>query len=85
MPEANIIAFNLEGKSPPELEARRREIIATMTSTYRGYDDPDIPMELLSELSVVTSFLRRKNAGPPKATPKPKGTKKVATTDDLLI
>lgn len=83
MPDASTI-FNLDDKSPPELEARRREIISTMSTKYRGYDDPDIPMELLQELAVVTSQLRRKNAGPPKATPKRASTK-AANADDLLV
>lgn len=84
MPEANIAMLNLDDKSPPELEARRREIIATMSQNYKGYADPDIPMELLQELAVVTSYLRRKNAGPPKPTRVAKSPKIAATIDDLM-
>lgn len=84
MPEVNITTFNLENKSPPELEARRREIILTMQTKFKGYDDPSIPLETLQELAAVTSYLRRKNAGPPKAA-KSASKKSVATTDDLLI
>jgi hypothetical protein len=83
MPEANLQTLNLDDKSPSELEARRRDIILIMATQYKGYADPDIPMELLQELCVVTSSLRRKNAGPPKAPRKPT-TKIAATIDDLL-
>lgn len=67
MPEATIAQFNLEGKTPSELEQRRRDIIAEMTLQYRGYDDPNLPIGLLQELAAVTSSLRRRTAGPPKA------------------
>lgn len=85
MPEANNETLSLDTKTPPELEARRREIISEMQTKYKGYDDPDVPMTLLAELAVVTSQLRRKNAGPPKATKAPKGPTKKATIDDLMI
>jgi hypothetical protein len=84
MPEANTITFQLENKSPSELEGRRRDIIAEMQTKYKGYDDPDVPMALLAELAVITSTLRRKNAGPPKATKPPKGAK-VTSASDLMI
>lgn len=85
MPEANLATLNLDDKSPGELEARRREIITTMSQDYKGYADPDIPMELLQELAVVTSHLRRKNAGPPKAPRKAAASPRIAATlDDLL-
>jgi hypothetical protein len=58
--EANI------GMSPSELEQRRRDIVQSLTTTYKGYDDPEVPLELLSELALITSTLRRKNAGPPR-------------------
>lgn len=83
MPEATLAILNLDDKSPAELEARRRDIITVMSQTYKGYADPDIPMELLQELAVVTSHLRRKNAGPPKE--KRKATPRIiATVDDLM-
>lgn len=52
---------------PMRLEARRREIVLSLTTVYKGYDDPDVPMELLRELAFITSTLRRKQAGPPRA------------------
>jgi hypothetical protein len=87
MPEATAQTFNLEGKSAPELEARRREIIEISRTKYKGYDDPDLPEELLGELAVVTSMLRRGNAGPPKAEKKTsaKVSKAKATVDDLMV
>jgi hypothetical protein len=57
----------LATQTPAELEQRRREIVTAFTTKYRGYDDPDIPLELLHELAFITQTLRRKNAGPPKA------------------
>ena len=54
------------GKTPSELEQRRRDIVMSLTMKYRGYDDPEVPLELLSKLALITSTLRRKNAGPPK-------------------
>lgn len=71
--------FDTNGKTPSELEQRRRDIVLSLTTTYRGYDDPDVPLDLLSELALITSTLRRKNAGPPKA----KRTSKRPTIDDL--
>lgn len=88
MPEANLTTFSLEDKSPQELEAARREIVQSLTTKYRGYDDPDVPRELLAQLAVITATLRRKNAGPPKkvkAEPKAKVEKKsLAAVMDLL-
>ena len=80
-------SLDLEGKSPSELEQRRREIVLTLQRDYRGYDDPDIPTEMLHELVVITSTLRRKNAGPPRAKPSTGAakTKPKATVDDLLL
>lgn len=85
MPEATIATFNLSDKSPAELENRRREIIAEMTTKYRGYDDPDVPEALLTELAVVAASLRKKNSGPPKAATAKRTASKTATTDDLVI
>lgn len=84
MPEANLSTFSLEDKSPQELETERRSIIATMTTKYKGYEDPEVPREMLQRLAIITAALRRKNSGPPKAA-KPKaanGSKK--SLDDVL-
>lgn len=78
----NTNGFDLVGKTPSELEQRRRDIVTSLTTKYRGYDDPDVPIELLSELALITSTLRRKNAGPPK-TSRPKGSRSRPTIDDL--
>lgn len=72
-----------DARSPMELEARRREIVHALTHQYRGYDDINVPIPLLQELAIITSTLRRKNAGPPKERRAP-APKKVYTTDDLL-
>lgn len=75
MPEANLSTFSLEDKTPQELEAQRREIVLSLTTKYKGYDDPDVPRETLALLAVITSTLRRKNAGPPKKVKAPAGEK----------
>jgi hypothetical protein len=58
--------FDYTNKTPSELEQRRRDIILSLTTTYKGYDDPDVPIDLLGELAFITQTLRRKNAGPPR-------------------
>lgn len=70
-------------RSPMELEARRQEIVRFLKSLPKEYDDPDAPIPLLQELAVITSTLRRKNAGPPKER-RPAAPKRVYTVDDLL-
>jgi hypothetical protein len=77
-------AFDHTNLTPSELEQRRREIVLSLTTSYRGYDDPDVPLPLLQELAVITSTLRRKNAGPPRAKRAANGKAKV-TLDDLDI
>lgn len=84
MPEATTATFSLADKSPPELEARRREIVKSLTTTYRGYDDESVPLELLQELAAVTATLRRKTAGPPKVAKRSPNSPK-PTTDDLMV
>ena len=85
MAEATLEALNLSGKTPQELEQRRRDIVKDLQTNYKGWDDPDVPVSLLHELAALTSTLRRRTSGPP-AKPKPrKGNKGVSTTDDLMI
>lgn len=88
MPEGSLNTFDLDGKTPAELETRRREIISVLTTQYKGYEDPTIPTILLQELAIVTGTLRRKNAGPPKkvkAEPTGGTAKgKKASIDDVL-
>jgi hypothetical protein len=72
-----------EDLTPAELEQRRREIVLSLTTQYSGYDDPAVPLTLLQELAVITSTLRRKNAGPPKR--RAANGKKQPSIDDLDI
>lgn len=85
MPDVTPNHFGHENKSPSELEQRRREIVAEIQRFPKSYDDPDIPMPLLQELSLVTGMLRRRTAGPPKeAKPrKSKSSAPSATLDDI--
>lgn len=72
--------FSLDDKSPGELEARRRELVALA----KGNVD-DLSLDQLRELAAITSALRRRTAGPPKAAKAAKGAKKPkATMDDLM-
>lgn len=82
MPDATTSTFELENASPPELEARRRAIVKSLTTDYKGYDDPMVPLTLLQELAAITGTLRRKTAGPPKVAKKSAG-KVTASIDDL--
>jgi hypothetical protein len=66
MPEITLNNFGLEGKSPAELEQRRREVVKAIASFPKQYDDPDCPEVLLQELALITGTLRRRTAGPPK-------------------
>lgn len=75
-------AFDHTDLTPSELEQRRREIILSLTTQFKGYDDPDVPLPLLQELAIITSTLRRKNAGPPRAKRAVNGKSKL-TIDDL--
>lgn len=72
----------LAALSPPELEQRRREICKSLQALPRGYDDPDAPIELLHELAIITSTLRRRTSGPPKAA-KPAKTSKLSAKPTL--
>jgi len=82
MPHITLSSFELENSSPAELETRRRELTAQMQQFPKGYDDPDLPEEMLRELAAITMALRRKNAKPPsKATIK---TRAKANIDDLI-
>lgn len=83
MPEATLLTLNLAGKSPAELEQRRRAIVLSLTTEYKGYDDPDVPSHVLHELAAITATLRRKTSGPPKVA-KVSKKKSTTTTDDLM-
>lgn len=86
MPQATAATFDHENKNPIELENRRRELTGLMTTKYRGYDDPSLPEEILTELAVITMMLRRKTAGPPKvATVAGKKVSRKAVLSDLEV
>jgi hypothetical protein len=80
-PNAN--GFDATNKTPSELEQRRRDIVQSLTKDYKGFDDPDVPLDLLRELAFITSTLRRKHSGPPRT--KKAGPKAKVTLDDLMI
>lgn len=85
MPELSASTYDLASKQPAELEQRRREIVTELQTKYHGnYNDPQIPSSLLHELVLITSTLRRSNAGPPKKAKQPAAAKKRATVNDLL-
>jgi hypothetical protein len=79
-----VAAVTNGDRTPSELEQRRRDIVQSLTKDYRGFDDPEVPLELLRELALITSTLRRKHSGPPKAK-KTSGAKPKVTLDDLMI
>jgi hypothetical protein len=89
MPEATLAQLNLEGLTPGELEQRRRDIVASLTRDYKGYDDPAVPTSLLHELVAITSSLRKRTSGPPRAAKtaaqRRNAAKPRATTDDLAL
>ena len=85
MPAVSLSDLGLADKSPSDLEFIRREIIAKLNTEYKGFDDPEVPMDLLNKLAVVTSSLRRKNAGPPKVAKPSKAAKVTLSTDDFTL
>lgn len=84
MPAANLSDLGLADKTPSELESIRLGLVETLKTDYKGYDDPEVPMDLLNKLAVITGTLRRKNAGPPKVH-KAKASKEKAQTDDFMV
>jgi hypothetical protein len=76
--------FDAASKTPSELEQRRRDIVQSLTKDFKGFDDPEVPLELLRELALITSTLRRNHSGPPK-TKKPSTARPKVTIDDLMI
>ena len=80
MPEASKV-FNIAELSPAELEARRRQIVASCAGNWEA-----LSVEDLRELSAITSALRRRTAGPPKAAKAPsKAKSKKATAEQVLL
>lgn len=85
MPAVNLSDLGLADKNPAELESIRLSIVETLRTEYKGYDDPEVPMDLLNKLAVITGTLRRKNSGPPKVPKTAKASKEKATTDDFAV
>lgn len=81
MPEVRA-EINLDNLSPQELDTKRREITARITSI--GYDKAELSD--LEMLSAIASTLRRRSAGPPKVAKSaaPKGPKKKLTSSEAL-
>jgi hypothetical protein len=79
---SNAASLDLEQRlaalSPVELENRRREIVTSAAGQYEKLSTDD-----LNELAFITSTLRRRNSGPPKAKA-PGSTKAKPTIDNLL-
>lgn len=88
MPILTAKDFDLEAKSPSELEQRRREIIAHISTFPQQENDDAVPFDLLRELAAITSTLRRRNSGPPKTAnvraKKPRTKHDPDTLKDLL-
>jgi len=83
MPEVDPQTFGLEAMQPSQLEQRRQELVKKIAGMPKGYNDPDIPIEVLQELSLVTGMLRRKTAGPPKVAKTTKRGAAKLSVDDL--
>lgn len=84
MSEVTLSTFQLDGKSPSELEQERRAVVAAIAAFPGSYDDPDLPETLLQKLALITGTLRRRTAGPPKAAkPSKKSGAPKATIEDL--
>jgi hypothetical protein len=83
MDQLNGQIFDVSARTPGELEQRRRDIVQSLTKDFKGFDDPEVPLDLLRELALITSTLRRKHSGPPKK--KTSGPKSKVSLDDLII
>lgn len=84
MPLVTLEQFDLQGKSPQELEQRRQGIEKELEKFSEGMDDPDVDIKLLQELSLITGVLRRaRTSAPVRASASKKEPKKVATLADL--
>lgn len=78
MAEPSTLELRLGSLSPMELEARRREIVASAKGDYEA-----LSVEFLQELAFIVSTLRRKNAGPPRVA-RVAGSKPKPNIDSLL-
>lgn len=75
-PEQQALLDKLKAMSPAELEIRRRAIVDAAKGDYEAMSVPT-----LEELSYITSTLRTRSVGPPKAKAAPKVK---ANIDSLL-
>jgi hypothetical protein len=67
MVELHPLFAKLGAMSPQELESRRRDIVASAQGDPEKLSD-----EALEELCFITTTLRKRSAGPPKAKAAPK-------------
>lgn len=83
MPEATLATFDLESKTPDQLEQRRREIVSIYGPNGMEKID-DMTQDHLRELAALTAALRRRTTpSVKKRAAKAAKAPKVAT-DDLL-
>lgn len=75
--DATQMEEHLAAMSPVELENRRREIVTSAAGEYEN-----LSTDMLNELAFITSTLRRRSSGPPKAA---KGAAKPKATIDTLL
>ena len=61
MPDVKT-TLSLDSMTPQDLDLRRREIVATANGDYEN-----LSLDDLKELAAITSAMRRRTAGPPKA------------------
>jgi hypothetical protein len=81
-PNQQALLDKLSAMAPLELENRRRAIVDDIVVKHKGnFEDPALELGLLEELAYITSTLRKRSAGPPKAA---KPAKVKATIDDLI-
>lgn len=78
-PEQQQLVDRLTAMNPTELELRRRELCASVPKDGT-YDD--LSVEALEELAFITSTLRKRSSGPPKAAKAPVKAKDI---NDLLF
>lgn len=82
MPDVTLSDFSLEGKSPDQLEQRRREIVAKYTGGVSAL--AEMTNDDLKELAALTAALRRRTTPTAKARKPGKGKPAKVSTDDLL-
>lgn len=82
MPDVTLTDFALEGKTPDQLEQRRRELVAKYVGGVSAL--ADMTNDDLKELAALTAALRRRTTPTAKARKPGKGKGPKVSTDDLL-